>query len=232
MRIDLARIRQRQEYPEMPPEELARRVALVRLAVAKGGLTETAAITEILPTIARYTVAAPETGKLVARQWTEQGGHRWAMNRAPGQQWADEPRGIMMLGTLGTGKTMAMEIVASMFGTPMLSMVRIGAAWKIGGAAAAQAMVDEHDNVDLIVDDIGAETDARSYGDRLSARDIIMQRYERWRQIGVRTHLTANLRPDQLRDEAGGVGARAYDRLCEMCIPVTVTGDSMRRAKG
>jgi len=228
MRINLNDIIRRATLPEMPPDEVERRAAKIRQAAEIGGIAITGAVESILPMLARYSQEGPETGKLVVPLPAMDGSREWEMRRREDLAYATETRGIMLLGSIGTGKTIAMEILSAMFGTPILSMVRLGAAFKTGGVSAAQEILDSHDRADLICDDIGAETEARSYGDRLTTRDIVMQRYEQWRKMGVRTHYTANLTPEQLLSEAV-LGKRAYDRIAEMCVVVVATGKSMRR---
>ena len=228
MRINLDNIIRRATLPEMPPAEVDKRAGQIRKAAEMGGITITSAVEAILPMLARYSQEGPESGKLVVLSHMMDGSWVWEMRGREDAAYATETRGIMLLGSIGTGKTIAMEILSAMFGTPILSMVRLGAAFKAGGVAAAQRILDSHDRADLICDDIGAETEAKSYGDRLTTRDIVMQRYEQWRKLGVRTHYTANLTPEQLRAE-DVLGKRAYDRIAEMCVVHVATGKSMRR---
>lgn len=150
-------------------------------------------------------------------------------------------KGILLFGNVGTGKTTLMQLMCESVHAPFQ-------------IAYAQDIVNDYqkkDGVNLIesysqlvynpvsgkyfgnrhiglcIDDIGVETEARSYGNSKNViGEVIAARYANLR--GPFTHLTTNATTDELR---AYYGPRVYDRMREMFNIVSFAPDAESRRK-
>jgi hypothetical protein len=157
-------------------------------------------------------------------------------------------RGLMIMGTYGTGKTAAMEIFAKITGLyrviPTRQILR-EYRQQGDGREGSEGVLDRYtymnqvrvfvDNVDIGVhpeqlcfDDWGHESaEARLYGNSINVmEEILSDRYVLWRQRGMITHVTTNMGSDEVEKTYGG---RIRDRCREMFNLIPLTGESRRR---
>jgi DNA replication protein DnaC len=132
-------------------------------------------------------------------------------------------RGLMLHGGNGSGKTYFMERCLAIGLVTMTTATKIV---KIAKNDSEQTAMEHAQIVGipsvvldrqfhLIIDELGYEPILSSYGhQRQFMADVIMARYEMWKNCGVITHFTTNLKPKEL---SAAYGARPYSRICEMC---------------
>lgn len=150
-------------------------------------------------------------------------------------------KGIIFLGSVGSGKTRRAEFIANLCDINFISADRIGAIWmECGGdveffkeAIYADNSYRKYNYVppfmnDLIIDDMGIEEKQyQCYGNTLDVmKELIYLRYNvfpKWR-----TFFTTNLSKEDLLER---YGERCFSRLCEMCGFVPLTHPDRRRKK-
>lgn len=140
---------------------------------------------------------------------------------------AEERNGLLLVGTVGTGKTTALKMVKAVTGCEWVSAVELTAQMMTGGIERVWELVRQYELAELVIDDIGSEGDSKSYGNSVPMEQILLSRYESWVNHGVRTFISTNLTPDQIKSSPR-FGVRIHDRLKEMCETIAATGDSLR----
>ena len=144
------------------------------------------------------------------------------------------PKGLLLHGTCGTGKTTAARIVSKMMGFPMFDVAEINALYlgKNGNEWAEEFMFD-NERKPIIIDDLGSERKVSSYGNPSPITDIILRRSISWEQHAVPTIYTTNL--GHFSDADGQTvtiekfyGTRIKSRLFGSCVPVLLNGDDWR----
>ena len=142
----------------------------------------------------------------------------------------DKPqKGLALMGTVGTGKTTAMTIMAGIFGWRVFKIYEMAANYaEMGDAWLNMLIRDYWEKETIVLDDLGSEADVKHYGVTLPVSDIICHRYDHWKRNGVRTYFTGNLTE---QDRVDRYGARAADRMFEMCDIIPCCWPSFRRAK-
>lgn len=159
-------------------------------------------------------------------------------------------RGLFITGSVGTGKTLAMMLIQKQ---TMLRRQTAGFVTaqefgnKVSEHGSYKTIIEYVDNlkaedwkdghwdmksyrhVDLIIDDLGAETDATHYGVRTEPMiELVAARYDLWKARGARTHITTNLTTDEIAKRYGG---RIESRIREMCYVTKFEGDDRRKCK-
>jgi len=147
--------------------------------------------------------------------------------RLEGNEWAEERKGLLLVGTVGTGKTTALRMVEAVTGCEWVSAVELTAQMMKGGIERVWELVEQYQQAELIIDDIGSEGDSKSYGNSVPMEQVLLSRYESWGKYGVRTFISTNLTPKQIKDSPR-FGLRIHDRLREMCETIVSTGESLR----
>lgn len=144
-------------------------------------------------------------------------------------------RGLLLIGTPGTGKTFLLRAISEMFDIPITTARKIERTVQdefsfrdlIRLNLPRWSEVPRHWN-DLIVDDIGSEESVvKGFGSNYyPVAEAIQLRYDAFVGRGWVTHFSTNLSPDSLQKR---YGERCLSRLCEMCVPVVVTGEDRRK---
>ena len=135
-------------------------------------------------------------------------------------------KGVAILGSVGVGKTVALKLAAHVFDCEFLTVSELSVLFSREGASAFWSAVESSAcRNDLILDDIGSETDSKSYGNPLPIADLIYARYEQFKTHGDRLWVSSNLSGKEL---ANRYGIRVVDRIREMCNVIPCVGKSMR----
>lgn len=144
-------------------------------------------------------------------------------------------KGLLLMGTPGTGKTFMLRALADMFGIPMEDAAALESC--AGNEIFTRDVlrlnrprwsdVPRHWN-DLILDDLGAESESVMVFGRVMfpGTSAILDRYKVFVENGWKTHFTTNLSPEQLRKR---YGERCYSRLRQMCEFIPVVGADRRK---
>jgi len=150
--------------------------------------------------------------------------------------YAVKSTGLAWVGGLGCGKTLAATYLAYCYRTlakfgqeecKMVEAANLAQTFASKGEAGFWDFTKRLECAPLIIDDLGAERDLRSYGNASPLADWLLQRYARWQRGGPELHITTNLTSTQLADR---YGQRFVDRLVEMCaIKVYADHSSLRR---
>lgn len=142
-------------------------------------------------------------------------------------------KGLMILGNTGTGKTFAMEYLADFFKEMCGIRMEIISASDIARIYAADGddgfwrWFCDKKSEELIIDDLGAERNAKHFGNGGIMPEVISKRYDTWRGSGVRTHFTSNLDLTAIKSR---YGERITSRLAEMITLMTIAGKDYRMA--
>lgn len=148
-------------------------------------------------------------------------------------------KGLLLLGTVGTGKTDLIRLLKKYFYEYMRGVLNFSThtVWKYAGEFEKDGYkaFDGHEKGNRCYDELclidGRQTQplreyVSHFGNKLLiGEELIMLRYEAFKNFGYMTHFTTNAEPLQLKDV---YGARAYDRLIEMCNFIVFTGESRR----
>ena len=143
--------------------------------------------------------------------------------------WREPVKGLAMFGSVGTGKTTALTIIAAACRWQMFTFYELARHYEVDGGEWLDDWLREISREHIVLDDLGAEGESKHYGTALPVADIVCDRYDRWKHQGQRTYYTSNLTAD---DRVRRYGARVCDRIAEMCDVVPCVWPSFRTAKG
>jgi DNA replication protein DnaC len=144
----------------------------------------------------------------------------------------DKGKGFWFFGDVGTGKTSLAMLVSqsaveagrsvAIYSVPQL-LADIKATYEDGSGRSYLDLFRRLSSADLLhLDDLGAEKRTEWVLEQLYA--IVNERWQEQRSIIV----TTNLSDDELREQ---VGARLVSRLSEMCVPIPIMGNDLRRRR-
>lgn len=140
-----------------------------------------------------------------------------------------EGKGLLLHGSVGTGKTyyaacIANRLIDNGYSALMTNFARITN--KIQGTfEGKQEYIDSLNRYSLLVlDDLGAERKSEYMQEMVF--NIIDSRY----RAGLPLIITTNLTTDEITKSQDIGYSRIYDRIIERCFPVSVSGQSRRRA--
>lgn len=137
-------------------------------------------------------------------------------------QMLRENRGLLLFGSVGTGKTFAAACIANELLKSGYSVVMISLVKMVDGGA--DDLIYRMRDIDLLIlDDLGAER-STDYGlERLYA--VVDARY----RSGKPVIYTTNLPLEVLKKPQDARYTRIYDRVLERCYPVEFRGISRRK---
>jgi DNA replication protein DnaC len=139
----------------------------------------------------------------------------------------DQNKALMLMGSVGTGKSMLMEISRRSYAYLSMKMFQIIPAMKIARAYADNNvnLINIANNTGLLcIDDMGCEPKTvKHYGTEYAPIvDVLHFRYTNRRP----TFITTNLNPDELEDH---YDIRIRNRIKQMCNAITFKGPSRRK---
>lgn len=152
----------------------------------------------------------------------------------------DRSKGLLILGSVGTGKTLSMDVMRKMFGGFQMANTRhIARDYAIDGLKTIDkygrdsfgktpaGVIDYKKPLTYCFDDFGLEsTNVKVYGNVANImEEIIHDRYEQFIKHGMMTYATSNLDADQIKQY---YGERTTDRLRQMMNVISLTGKSLR----
>ena len=143
----------------------------------------------------------------------------------------DKSKGIMIIGSVGVGKTLAMRVIQRMLPKDMKFYL-----------ASCQTVVDQYDLLgeegsepykrhgSYMFDDLGEEDLGKHYGKQVEVMEkVIMARYNLYQCNKGTTHFTTNFSPESFKER---YGERAFDRLREMCTIIIWPNKTSKRSEG
>lgn len=144
------------------------------------------------------------------------------------KDWNDAHKGVALLGNVGTGKTILLSYVALLIDVAVFNVPELSRVYAVSGAEAFWNRVMDRTNVgqDMVLDDLGAETESKYFGAPFPIVDLLYRRYDLWKSSGHRLWVSSNLTGQEL---SARYGERVSDRLREMTVVVPATGKSLRK---
>ncbi len=141
-------------------------------------------------------------------------------------------RGLFLFGGPGTGKSTAMQLFSGLCGIEIISSGELSKIFGLNSYEGFWKTADEFRNSALIIDDLGCESDAKSFGNTLPMTDFIRSRESLWRSSGICTCFTSNA--NNREDIIKKYGNSICSRLLGMCEFIHVKGPDHRisRASG
>jgi DNA replication protein DnaC len=144
-----------------------------------------------------------------------------------------KPKGLLLFGGCGTGKTLAARILADRFGITFIDTYTIALHYlntTIDGGDnwLENFLLSNSQNV-LVIDDVGAEGEIRRFGNESPMGAILSTRARFWEMYGTPTIYTSNLgSPTDIAAKYGN-DDRLVDRLRSYYVPVEFKGISLRK---
>jgi len=140
------------------------------------------------------------------------------------------PRGLVLCGKYGTGKTLAARIISERFDLPMIDTYSISFQYqKKDGNDWIEKWLYSNCRQAVVIDDLGAEGDVKKFGNESPIGAILATRARFWEQYGTPTIYTTN------KDTLGALAQhydndkRLLDRFATYYIGVEFTGASLRK---
>lgn len=134
------------------------------------------------------------------------------------------PKGLLIYGGTGTGKTTAARIISRIIGAPLVDMRSVAEGWI--HTESLYWDFDYHRDTAIIIDDLGAEGVVQKFGNRMPVGRMIDQRSMAWERRGIPTIITSNC--ETLNDIGRWYDGRVQSRVFGMATPVRFAGRDRR----
>ena len=132
--------------------------------------------------------------------------------------------GLVIFGDVGTGKSYMAAAIANALIDRFVSVRMTNCSNIINAIFKDNSIIDELDKFDLLIlDDFGTER-LTDFGEE-QIYNIINGRYE----CGKPLIITTNLNLNEMKEPQSISGKRIFDRIWEMCSPVEIKGESIRK---
>lgn len=140
-------------------------------------------------------------------------------------------KALLLFGSVGSGKSDLMRLMLKHNAILKKDKLYFAHAknyvfdYEVVGADILQA----YENDNIIIDEIGLDNEtAIHYGNKTNViQDLILLRYEIWKDKSKKTYFTTNLTPSELKEK---YGERVFSRLIEMCTFIKIDYHQDRRA--
>ena len=136
--------------------------------------------------------------------------------RAAKEGLGDYPeRGLFLFGEPGTGKTTALQLFSGLCDVEMITTDELSKAFALKSGTGFWTLVDDYNTRHLIVDDLGCEENAKSFGNHLPIADFIRERERLWQNSRLLTLFTSNAQDRSSLSRK--YGKNVCSRLLGMC---------------
>lgn len=160
-----------------------------------------------------YDVSSRRTFAFVFRWFI-----RYALSQRHPYRFRPPDRGIFLFGPTGCGKTFLFSEANRMIGKyaiPTFRTLDLIGEYRRYGQESIDADIRRFSGKTIYIDDIGAEGDAVSYGNRFNMEAYLSWRYDCYVNSGSLTVISSNImNADEIKKR---YGVRVFSRICEMC---------------
>jgi len=142
----------------------------------------------------------------------------------------DKPKkGLFLFGNTGSGKTMAIQIFAKIFGIDFFYADDLARIYAIDGERYFWSYVNQYEDNDIIIDDLGSEREVKNYGNTTPFVDFLYKRERIYKDNHVLTHFTTNAVSREVLIKK--YGDRVVSRLLGMCEFIRINAPDARIVK-
>lgn len=129
------------------------------------------------------------------------------------------PKGLLLVGRAGRGKTFIASIISSLFHIPFYAAHEIDMAWGENPEYCRSVYPEVFSSTaPVILDDVGAEAGTKHYGNAAIFETLLYRLYENWKYHGKLVIITTNLSMNEKSENSvkKSFGERLESRFCEM----------------
>lgn len=135
-------------------------------------------------------------------------------------------RGLFLHGPAGTGKTFAARIIAAILDIDYFTVFELGTAFSMAGASGFWGLFESCRKQPMVLDDLGNESNVKSYSNVLPVRELLIARHELWQSLQCPTIITSNFA--SRKEISAAYGEFVTSRLLGMCDFVQFRGTDQR----
>jgi DNA replication protein DnaC len=179
------------------------------------------AVLAVAQFVAEYQGASPQ-------EWQVKNFHALhAKNDFPVYRKAKPPKGLLLKGNNGSGKTLLVKMLAYCLGIPFFNVFELEYQWlQAEGEQWLYTLLNNNKSKAIIIDDLGAESRVKRYGNESFIRMLIDRRAYYWESYCTPTIITTNML--NFKEIEDVYDARTSSRIRGMLKEIKLVGEDRR----